>query len=113
METTYESKTKNFTYELISKAELKTRLARFSTADAVDNWEFWRHPNSQTKRASFSFFLPSDSGSQLVAQLLSYEWKGNVLIDYSQEIKYVDDPSLIPTKRVTLDDIVNTMSELN
>lgn len=111
--TLYESKTANFTYELISKDELRTRLARYSTADAVDNWDFGRHPNSKTNRASFSFFMPSDSGSQLVAQLLSYEWKGNVLVDYIQEVKYVDDSSLIPTKRVTLNDIVAKMSEMN
>jgi hypothetical protein len=50
--------------------------------------------------------MPTDEGSKLVAQLLSYEWVGTVLVDYVDEKKYTNAEALVRQPDATIAEVV-------
>lgn len=81
-----------YKYHLVSREDIIAKIKSLHSANVVDNGNLLNDKSSSL----FSFFMPTDEGSKLVAQLISYEGKGNVFIDYSTEKKFVDHESLLP-----------------
>jgi hypothetical protein len=61
-----------FHYDLVTTDQLKEKIKSFSGAQIVNNTDSEKSKGGLT-RSQFSFFMPTDEGSKLVAQLLSYE----------------------------------------
>lgn len=102
--------TLNFVYELTNREAIVAKIQALAGAYVVDNGDYGKSEKSKTARSYFSFFMPTDESSKLVAQLISYEGKGNVFIDYSTEKKFVDNESLIPkAPQATIDEVVASL----
>ena len=65
--------TLNFGHLLITREEIKSKIQALAGANVVDNGDYGKHEKAKVARSYFSFFLPTDEGSKLVAQLISYE----------------------------------------
>lgn len=103
--------TLDFAYELVDRNTIVTKIQELAGANVVDNGDYGKSEKAKVARSYFSFFMPTDEGSKLVAQLISYEGKGNVFIDYSTEKKFVDHESLIPKfPRVPIADVVASLA---
>ncbi len=103
--------TLNFVYELVDRNAIVTKIQALAGANVVDNGDYGKSEKAKTARSYFSFFMPTDEGSKLVAQLISYEGKGNVFIDYGTEKKFVDHESLLPKEPdTTIDEVVASLA---
>ena len=103
--------TLDFAYELVDRNTIITKIQALAGANVVDNGDYGKSEKAKVARSYFSFFMPTDEGSKLVAQLISYEGRGNVFIDYSTEKKFVDHESLLPKEPdATIADVVASLA---
>lgn len=101
--------TAKFHYQLTNRDAIIAKVKALAGAEVVDNGDYGKSENAKTARSYFSFFMPTDEGSKLVAQLISYEGKGNVFVDFINKLKFVDNQDLI-RKSADLDTIVSAMA---
>ncbi len=103
--------TLSFVYKLTDRNAIVAKIQALAGANVVDNGDYGKSEKAKTARSYFSFFMPTDEGSKLVAQLISYEGKGNVFIDYSSKTKFVDHENLIPkAPDATIDEAVASLA---
>jgi hypothetical protein len=98
--------TLNFAYDLVTREDITNKIKALAWANIVNNWDYGKSANGKSNRSYFSFFMPTDWGSKLVAQLISYEGKGNVFIDFISQTKFVDSNTLLPKEPDTTTDQV-------
>jgi len=65
--------TAKFHYQLTDRETIVAKIQALAGAEVVDNGDYGKSENAKTARSYFSFFMPTDDGSKLVAQLISYE----------------------------------------
>jgi len=61
-----------FHYDVVTTEQLKEKIKTFAGAQIANNTDSEKSKGGLT-RSQFSFFMPTDEGNKLVAQLLSYE----------------------------------------
>lgn len=97
-----------FHYDVVTTEQLKEKIKTFAGAQIANNTDSEKSKGGLT-RSQFSFFMPTDEGNKLVAQLLSYEWVGTVLVDYVDEKKYTNAEALVRQPDANLDECISSI----